>query len=216
MQIVLQHLPELLCIRKEGATWLGDTSLVPGVAELKPQRVVWALDKKWQFKVERHGFAVASDLSGTAHSFVGANLNAAITDCGAWDDIPSRQKQLSGYMCGSRVEYAHNLCFTQPFCPTYFVQGDLPGPNLFLQFWKGLLTQKELSVAWVAETKKRRGPNEDWPNKMPLYCRGCSEAVNDEVYRPLKDFPTRTRVRSGHVSLHSAWNASARLVCKNV
>ena len=49
MQLVLQHLPECLYIRKEGATWVEDTNLGPGVAELKPQRVVWALDKKWQF-----------------------------------------------------------------------------------------------------------------------------------------------------------------------
>ena len=51
MQMVLQHLPEHLYIRKEGATWVEDANLGPGVAELNPQRVVWALDKKWEFKV---------------------------------------------------------------------------------------------------------------------------------------------------------------------
>ena len=154
MEMVVQYMPESLYIRLEGAKWVESPELGPGIAEIKPQHVVWALDKNWQFKVERYGFCIASDFSGTAHSFVGATLAAAITDCGAWDDVPSRGSQLSGYMCASRVEYVDNLCFAQPFCPTYFSQGDLPGPDLFLRFWQGLLATDALHAAWTAEMKR--------------------------------------------------------------
>ena len=74
-----------LYLRWPGATWIEDEALGPGIAKLKPNYVVWALDKQWTQKIERHGFTIASDFSGTAHSFQGANLSAAIIDCNGWD-----------------------------------------------------------------------------------------------------------------------------------
>ena len=74
-----------LYLRWPGATWIEDEALGPGIAKLKPNYNIWALDKQWTQKIERHGFTIASDFNGTAHSFQGANLSAAIIDCNGWD-----------------------------------------------------------------------------------------------------------------------------------
>ena len=74
-----------LYVRFPGATWVEDEALGPGVGKLVPKYNIWALDKQWNIKIERHGFFIASDFSGTAHSFQGANLQAAIIDCNSWD-----------------------------------------------------------------------------------------------------------------------------------
>ncbi len=87
MEMVLQHLPVRILVRMDGATWVEDATLGKGVAAVTPQRVTWALDRKWAFKVERFGFTVASDFSGTAHSFAGADLAAAIVNCKTWDAV---------------------------------------------------------------------------------------------------------------------------------
>ena len=75
--MVLQHMPEKLFVQMPEATWTEYEQLGPGVIALEPQIVIWALDKAWNAKVKRRGFCIASDLSGTAHSFVGATLEAA-------------------------------------------------------------------------------------------------------------------------------------------
>ena len=74
-----------LYVKFPGATWEEDEGLGPGIGKILPKYTVWALDKDWSVKIERHGFFIASDFSGTAHSFQGANLGAAIIDCGSWD-----------------------------------------------------------------------------------------------------------------------------------
>ena len=79
-----------LYVKFPDATWVEDEKLGPGVGILKPKYTVWALDKQWNVKIERHGFFIASDFSGTAHSFQGANLNAAIADCGPWHSNDNR------------------------------------------------------------------------------------------------------------------------------
>ena len=91
-------MPVCLYVKFADAKWVENEKLGPGIAKIKPTYVVWALDKGWTQQIERHGFTVASDFSGTAHSFQGANLEAAITDCNAWDVMPSRKDQLTGYM----------------------------------------------------------------------------------------------------------------------
>ena len=97
-EFMLQHMPVCLYLKFHGATWVENASLGAGIAQLKPTYVVWALDKGWTQKIERHGFTVASDFSGTAHSFQGANLDAAIADCNDWSYMPSRKDQLTAYM----------------------------------------------------------------------------------------------------------------------
>ena len=70
-QFVLQHMPLHLYLKFEEATWVEHPELGAGVARIKPTYVIWFLDAKYTQKIERHGFAIASDFSGTAHSFPG-------------------------------------------------------------------------------------------------------------------------------------------------
>jgi len=188
-ELILQHMPEKLFVRVPEATWIEDAALGPGVAAINPVVVTWALDKQWQVLVKRKGFPIASDFSGTAHSFAGANLPAALIDCLSWDHEPNQPDQLTGYMCFSRVETIADICVVQPFPPTLFSQGDLPGPELLLKFQKGAVAQEQLEEAWRSRTKKRRAGKTTWPEDMPLYCRGCSMKQGKDVYRALKDFP---------------------------
>ena len=188
-QFVLQHMPLCLYLRFPDAEWIENKELGPGIAKIKPTYVVWALDKGWTQKIERHGFTIASDFSGTAHSFQGANLEAAITDCNEWNVMPSRKDQLTGYMCLNRIETAESLCIVQPFSPYLFQQGDLPGPSLFLKFWREEMTTEQAYEAWKNETCRKKIRIPDWRKEMPLYCRGCSDAVDAEMCKPVKDFP---------------------------
>ena len=83
-----------LYVRFPNATWIEDENLGPGIGKILPKYQLWALDKEWNIRIERHGFCIASDFSGTAHSFQGANLQAAIIDCNSWDSgqcKPSKQ-----------------------------------------------------------------------------------------------------------------------------
>ena len=76
-EMVLQHMPEKLFVEMPEATWTEYEQLGPGVIAIEPDVVTWALDKHWKVLVKRRGFCIAPDLSGTAHSFVGATLQAA-------------------------------------------------------------------------------------------------------------------------------------------
>ena len=103
--IKLQHTPAKLCIRFQDATWVSDARLRFGAVAIPPCTVVWALDKQWQCKVRQKRLPLASDFSGTTHSFAGATLKAAMVDCSPWTHEPSVDDQLMGYMCLSRVEH---------------------------------------------------------------------------------------------------------------
>ena len=98
-------------------------------------------------------------------------------------------------MCLNRVETANSLCIVQPFSPCLFQQDDLPGPNLFLQFWRKQLTSKETYVQWQHEDRRKKRQTLAWPNKLPLFCRGCSDASNAEVRIPLQEFPLTNKTR---------------------
>ena len=164
-EFVLQHMPICLYLRFPDATWVENEKLGAGIAEIKPQYVTWSLDKLNTQKIERHGFLIASDFSGTAHSFQGSTLDAAVTDCNEWHVMPARQDQLTGYMCLNRVETADSLCIVQPFSPRLFLQGDLPGPNLFLRFWRNELNSQQVYDAWKKHAKPERRENKDWLKK---------------------------------------------------
>ena len=84
-QLVLQYMPEYLYLRWPGATWVEEPALGAGIAKIQPRYIMWALDKSWTQRIERRGFTIASDFSGTAHSFQGATLHAAIIDSNSWD-----------------------------------------------------------------------------------------------------------------------------------
>lgn len=103
------------------------------------------------------------------------------------------KEQLTGYMCLNRVETADSVCIVQAFSPCLFQQKDLPGPNLFLKFWRNQLTSKECYAQWHEENKKKKSRAMVWPKKMPLFCRGCSDAVNTDIRTPLEDFPATNK-----------------------
>ena len=92
---------------------------------MKPTTQHWNLDASGRTTIARRGFPVASDLSGTAHSFMGATLDACTIDFGPWDTAPSRDAQLSGFMCLSRIKRSEDVCITQPFSPNLFTNGEL-------------------------------------------------------------------------------------------
>ena len=62
----------------------------PGVYPLKPVFTPWHLDKAGNNRIRRFGFQLVPDFSGTAHSYVGYILKAALADCLAWDATPNR------------------------------------------------------------------------------------------------------------------------------
>ena len=66
------------------ATWTDREGLQPGVLPLRPVHRIWTPDQAGAagaVKVRRHGFPLSPDFSGTAHSYTGATLPAAIADC---------------------------------------------------------------------------------------------------------------------------------------
>ena len=132
-EMILQHTPEQVFVQVPNATWVVYPKLGPGIVDLKHKIVTWALDKDWSVCVRRLGFPIASDFSGTVHSFVGTTLPAGLVDCLGWDNEPTRENQLSGYMAISRMDYMKNVCIIQPYAPNLFSQGDLPGPDLLLK-----------------------------------------------------------------------------------
>ena len=147
----------------------------------------WHLDEAFEVGVRRRGFTVASDFSGTARSYAGDTLKAALADLLAWDTKPDKPAQLSGYMCASRVKSIDDLIIVQPYSPTLFAQGDLPGPERLLKFQRGELDDVE--EAWNEKRTKKETKAVRWPADLLLYCRRCSEDCGREVYKRLRDFP---------------------------
>ena len=98
-------------------------------------------------------------------------------------------------MCLNRVETADSLCIVQAFSPCFFQQDDLPGPNLLLQFWQGQLTDTEHYEEWKKELDRKKNSDADWPQQMPLFCRGCSDAIEKDVRVPLKAFPKPSKTK---------------------
>ena len=97
-EMALEYLPEELLLKFEGVSWVWSKDLGPGIMAVKPKVVDWYLDRACKVRVRRKGFTVASDFSGTGHSFAGASLAAAIVDCLPWDSKPDKQAQIGGYM----------------------------------------------------------------------------------------------------------------------
>ena len=140
---------------------------------------------------------MAPDLAGTAHSFVGATLKAALLDLDNWEQEATHDTQLSGYMCLSRAEDIEGICIVKAYAPNLFRNGDLLGPDLLLKFQRKAINEEQLQAAWRTVAKKVRKPNQwVWMNEMALYCRGCSESAGEEVWKAAKEFPKR---EAGHL-----------------
>ena len=136
--------------------------------------------------IARRGFPVASGYSGTAHSFMGATLEACTLDLGFWDTAPSRDAQLSAYMCLSRVKRCEDVCVTHAFSPNLFQNGELTGPHTYLEFHRKKLSLAQAKARFEKDAPKRRRQ----PDVM-LYCRNCSPRSNmPDRLLPLRDFVT--------------------------
>ena len=184
--IVLQKMPLALYVHVPGQTWQQHAQLPPGVARLEAVTQTWSLETNGKATVSRRGFPLACDFAGTAHSFMGSTLEACTLDLGHWDSTASREAQLSGYMCLSRVRKAEDLCIAQPFSPNLFTNGELIGPHTFLEVHRGKLTPQE-AKARFSQDKPSKKRNRD----IMLFCRGCSpQPHRQEKLLPLREFVT--------------------------
>ena len=189
-EMVLPNLPEALFVAIPKATWKHMPHLEAGVCVLRPTHSVWSVDADNNLRVRRYGFPLCLDLAGTAHAYQGETLDACSADCGTWDDKPTHENQLSAYMCMSRVRRSEDLWLVQPFSPGLLSQGDLPGPRILLDFWRGSTSEKDLEAIWTqAETKKRSRVG-NWPDELMLSCRTCTDDKrgHEEVTHRLADF----------------------------
>ena len=131
---ILKQTPRKLYVQVPGATWKHSTTLPPGVFPLTPVNRPWHLDKAGNNRIRRFGFQLVPDFSGTAHSYVGYTLKAALADCLSWDTAPTRDHMLRSYCTMSRTCTAETLLVMQPFAPMLFRQGELPGLGGFLAY----------------------------------------------------------------------------------
>ena len=147
--IVLQKMPVALYVHVPGQVWQQHAQLPPGVARLDAVTQTWSLQTNGKAAVSRRGFPLACDFAGTAHSFMGSTLEA-----GDWDSTASREAQLSGYMCLSRVRKAEDLCIAQPFPPNLFTNGELIGPHTFLEVHRSLHKKQRLDSVKTNQARK--------------------------------------------------------------
>ena len=182
--IVLQRLPRALYVKVDGAKWQQHPDLPVGVARIDPVTQTWTLETNGKATVSRRGFPIASDYAGTAHSFMGATLGACTLDLGTWDATTSREAQLSGYMCLSRVRKTEDLCIVQPFSPNLFCHGELIGPHTFLEVHREKLTLAQAKIRFEKDK-----PNKQRNRDIMLFCRGCSPQPHlQEKLLPLREF----------------------------
>ena len=134
-EVILRYAPLFLYVEIPGATWQFRKHLPKGVYPLKPVYRPWHLDKAGNNRIRRFGFQLVPDFSGTAHSYTGYTLEAALTDVLSWTTTPTREHMLRGYCTLSRTCTAETLLVMQPFAPMLFRQGELPGPHLMMEFW---------------------------------------------------------------------------------
>ena len=97
---------------------------------------------------------MASDFSGTAHSFAGHNLSVAFIDCLPWHSKPDKAAQVGAHMSISRVRNIDDIYITQPYAPMLFSQGDPPSPELPLKFQRRGLGLTQLKEAWGVRRKR--------------------------------------------------------------
>ena len=96
-------------------------------------------------------------------------------------------------MCLNRVETADSLCIVQAFSPCLFQQDDLTGPDLFLKFWQGKLTEPQHYEKWKKDLDQKKSKSITWPQDMRLFCRGCSDAAGVPKRVCLKNFPRKSK-----------------------
>ncbi|CAK9045091.1 unnamed protein product, partial [Durusdinium trenchii] len=104
-ELVLEKLPLALYVQIPGSTWQLHPALPPGVACIKPTVQQWTLQPGGRATIARRGFPVASDYSGTAHSFMGATLEACTLELtGPHTYLEFHRKKLSLAQAKARFE----------------------------------------------------------------------------------------------------------------
>ena len=93
--------------------------------------------------------------------------------------------------CVSRVRAADDLLLVQPYNPWLFKQGQLTGPSLLMELWRGNVAERDLPKGWV----KFNGTKLTWRSveEMPLRCWSCSTRAGKEKMLPLKDFASENK-----------------------
>jgi hypothetical protein len=138
-EVVLIDLPLELYVR---LIQVGDETGLREVLAIKPQTAQW--ERGPGAAVRRHGFPLVPNFGGTAHSFTGATLPAAIVDLLRADTTPSRQSVPTSYVAVSRCKDATSILLAQPFAPYLFRLGPQAGPHLLLQWILRKLTAEDL------------------------------------------------------------------------
>ena len=117
----------------------------------------WCLDAAQKVHVARYGFPIVPDFGGTAHAYCGSTLDACIGDLLPWFTKPRLEDALKGYIINSRVQNADKLLLFQPYCPSLFRLGNLPGPKILMQVLRQERSMDEAKQAWKAvEDEKAR------------------------------------------------------------
>ena len=189
MELVLTSLPVCLYVQIEGATWTQNSKQGAGVIKIKPIQQHWKVVVGGKATVCCRGFPVACDLAGTAHSFQGSTLEACTIDLGLWNASGNHDSQLAGYMCMSRVRRTEDLCIARPYSPNLFAQGDLLGPQVFLNVHRQTVTLSEAEKIWNCPTKRKP------QRELLLACRLCSSV--DGAQEILKKFGAFVTPQSG-------------------
>ena len=202
---VLSHMPRVIYIRFQHATWTIHPQLGHKVFPLRPGPRVWSRDKKGNAKVRRVGFALVPDFGGTAHSYQGATLNAAIVDCLEMDQTPRALDMLTSYVSLSRVRQADTLLLMQPYAPALFQRGCPPGPHLLMQRLRGILEEHQIKNAF-SEMEEAQATRVYHLMKRTWRCHVCQED------KPLMAFIQSHAVEVRHVKERCV-ESGARRMC---
>lgn len=164
-EMALTRMPSYVFIKIPEATWVHEAALGPGVYPMRPVRRMWTRDAAGQAKVRRVGFPLVPDFAGTVHSYTGCNLDAIMADCLSWQRKPRREDQQRSYINLSRVQTRYDLLINQPYNPWLFRCGELPGPHILREFWRGNLNEETLGAAWV----ERQQTAQRWKGHLAYY-----------------------------------------------
>ena len=143
--------------------------------------------------MRRIGFALAPEFGGTIHGYCGDTLDADLLDLLEWHRKPSMDDQHKAYVGKSRTREADHTLIVQPYSPHLFRQGELPGPNILMDFLRKTITTVQAKAAWrkvekVKNAKSNTSGTKKWLDIMPLPCRNCSDDADEATWKPLKAF----------------------------
>ena len=132
-EVVLAHLPHILFLGRQGDGLPQYPGLPHNWFPIRLSIQSWFVDKERNIEIPRRGFLVVPNCSSTVHAATGRTLARPIVDLGCFQDVPTAEAQMKGYIALSRVRDAHILPIAQSFSPKLFAQGPQPFPALLLQ-----------------------------------------------------------------------------------